>query len=245
MLFLQKYMKMKTRFFPAHERGSFDYGWLRTNYSFSFANFYEPALIRFGLLRVLNDDEIQGGTGFGEHPHDNMEIISIPLEGALSHKDSMGFEGIVKTGEIQVMSAGNGITHSEFNASETEWGKFLQIWIFPRARNLQSRYDQMTYQLLSDTTTTLVTPDNQQEEKALWIQQDAWISRSKISGGNSITYKLKKEGNGVFIFLIEGETSINDQLLNRRDAIGISETSDIQIKTKSESDILIIEVPMN
>lgn len=236
---------MKTRFFPAIERGSYNYGWLRTNYSFSFANFYEPNLIRFGLLRVLNDDEIEGGTGFGEHPHDNMEIISIPLEGALRHKDSMGFEGEVKAGEIQVMSAGTGITHSEFNASKTEWGKFLQIWIFPRAKNLQSRYDQIAYELNTKDISMLVTPETKPEPGTLWIQQDAWISRGKISAGNSINYNIKKEGNGVFIFLIEGEISINEKSLNRRDAIGISETSDIQISTKSESDILFIEVPMN
>lgn len=236
---------MKKRFFPAEERGSHDYGWLRTNYSFSFANFYEPNLIRFGLLRVLNDDEIQGGTGFGEHPHDNMEIISIPLEGALSHKDSMGFEGEVKTGEIQVMSAGSGITHSEFNASEKEWGKFLQIWIFPRARNLQNRYDQMAYTLNSDDIKTLVTPENRQEPGTLWIQQDAWISRCKLSAGKSIEYMAKKEGNGIFAFLIEGKMSVEENMLDRRDAIGLSETDKIRLAADIDSDILLIEVPMN
>lgn len=236
---------MKTRFFPAHERGSHDYGWLLTNYSFSFANFYEPNLIRFGLLRVLNDDEIKGGTGFGEHPHDNMEIISIPLQGALRHKDSMGFEGEVKTGEIQVMSAGTGITHSEFNASETEWGKFLQIWIFPRAKNLKSRYDQMIVNLEDNMINTLVTPEDQQETGSLWIQQDAWISRGKISAGNAIDYKIKKNGNGVFIFLIEGKILAGNNSLERRDAVGIWESSEVQIIAESASDILIIEVPMN
>lgn len=236
---------MKTRFFPAIERGSSDYGWLRATYSFSFANFHDPNLIRFGLLRVLNDDEVQGGNGFGEHPHDNMEIITIPLEGAIRHKDSMGFEGVVKAGEIQVMSAGTGITHSEFNASETEWGKLLQIWIFPRAKNLKSRYDQMVVNLKENTINTLVTPETMQETGSLWIQQDAWITRGKIAAGTPIEYKIKKEGNGVFIFLIDGKIITGNNSLNRRDAIGISETSEVQITAELASDILFIEVPMN
>src|SRR6195952_706652 len=195
---------MKKTFHPANERGHNDIGWLKANFSFSFGPYYNPEKVQFGVLRVLNDDIIAGGAGFGTHPHDNMEIITIPLSGALEHKDSMGNIGVIKSGEVQVMSAGSGVTHSEYNHSQTEAANTLQIWLFPKERNIKPRYDQKNFnELLSPNQfTTLISPDK--SEDTLWINQDATFSLGDFELGQKIDYTVKTPGNGVYIFVIEG-----------------------------------------
>jgi redox-sensitive bicupin YhaK (pirin superfamily) len=236
---------MKTEFHPANERGHAIHGWLDSYHSFSFADYFNPARDRFGALRVLNDDTIEGGTGFGEHPHDNMEIISIPLEGELEHRDSMGHIEVIRPGEVQVMSAGTGIRHSEYNHSQNNPSKFLQIWIYTRTRNVTPRYDQKAFDIAkrNNSIQCIVSPDNQLEEESLFIHQDAWISIAKLDSGNTLKYKLFKKDNVAFIFIIEGDTIISGQPAGRRDAVGIRETELIDLISYSESEILIIEVP--
>lgn len=235
---------MKTVFYPANERGTADHGWLKANFSFSFAGYYDPHKIHFGALRVLNDDVIAGGTGFGTHPHDNMEIITIPISGALEHKDSMGNIGVIQSGEVQVMSAGTGVQHSEYNHSKTEAANTLQIWVFPKIRNIQPRYDQRDFKgkFKPNEFTTLVTGDKNVD--ALWINQDATFSLGEFEAGNSTTYDLKLAGNGAYIFVLEGAVKIGDQILNKKDALGVYDTSSITIDTQVNSRVLIIDVPM-
>lgn len=235
---------MPVELFRAADRGHADYGWLSTFHHFSFANYFNPLRERFGVLRVLNDDTITGGTGFEEHPHANMEIVSIPLQGALRHRDSMGNSTVIKTGEIQIMSAGTGIRHSEFNFYADEETKFLQIWIFPKLKNIVPRYDQKKFAspLPLNTIKTYVSPDK--DEDTIWINQDAWFSRASVSALNEVSYKRNIEQNGIFLFVISGEITVEGQTLNERDAIGITEISEITIKAVTDSDLLIIEVPM-
>ncbi|HTE00939.1 MAG TPA: pirin family protein [Mucilaginibacter sp.] len=235
---------MKQIFHPANERGHNDIGWLKANFSFSFGPYYNPEKVHFGALRVLNDDIIAGGTGFGTHPHDNMEIITIPLEGALEHKDSMGNIGVITAGEVQVMSAGTGIQHSEYNHSKTEAANTLQIWLFPKEMNIKPRYDQKSFinDLKPNQFTTLVSPVKDGE--ALWINQDAIFSMGDFDAGQSINYDIKIQGNGAYIFLIEGQVVVDGTELNKRDALGVDDTSSFTIETKSHSRILIMEVPM-
>lgn len=236
---------MKQIFYPANERGTNDLGWLKAKFSFSFASYYNPEKVHFGALRVLNDDIIAGGGGFGRHPHDNMEIITIPLSGALEHKDSMGNIGVISAGEVQVMSAGTGIEHSEYNHSATEAANTLQIWLFPKLRNIQPRYDQKNFkeQLKQNELTTLVSPDKN-DSNALWINQDATFSMGNFEAEKTINYEIKTPGNGVYIFLIEGSLKINDQTLNKRDALGVYDTGSITIETQADSRLLIMDVPM-
>jgi redox-sensitive bicupin YhaK (pirin superfamily) len=235
---------MKKVFHPANERGHNDIGWLKANFSFSFGPYYNPEKVHFGVLRVLNDDIIGAGKGFGSHPHDNMEIITIPLFGGLEHKDSMGNIGVVKAGEVQVMSAGTGIQHSEYNHSKTEAANTLQIWLFPKEMNIEPRYDQKSFinDLKGNQFTTLVSPF--ESEDTLWINQDAIFSMGDFEAGQQINYDIKIPGNGVYIFLIEGKITIDGTDLNKRDALGVNDTGSITIETKSHSRILIMEVPM-
>jgi len=235
---------MKTIFHPAHERGHANHGWLNTYHSFSFANWYHPEKIHFGALRVLNDDIVEIGEGFGTHPHDNMEIISIPLQGSLAHKDSMGSEEFTHTGYVQVMSAGTGLTHSEYNGSPTEDVNFLQIWIFPKEKDIKPRYDQMKFDEADrkDKWQLLVSP--RKEDNVLWINQDAFLSRIDMKAGTSTNYNNHLSGNGVYIFVLGGKIEINRQALNKRDAIGVSETDSFEIKATSDAEILAIEIPM-
>ena len=235
----------KTILQRAGERGGGDYGWLQTNYSFSFSNYYNPEKINFGALRVINDDVIAGGMGFGTHPHDNMEIITIPLEGDLAHKDSMGNASVINHGEVQIMSAGTGITHSEFNANEDIASKILQIWIFPNKRNVEPRYGQLTNdpQKTKNDFQEVVTPYKENEEG--WIHQDAWISLANFDNGFSKEYAVHKDGNGVYAFVIEGSFTVNGTELNRRDTIGIWEVDKLEIKANSDNArIMLIDVPM-
>ncbi len=228
----------------ANTRGVADHGWLKSYQSFSFAGYYNPQRINFGALRVLNDDIVTGGMGFGEHPHDNMEIISIPLEGALQHKDSMGNTATIKAGEIQVMSAGTGIYHSEYNPDPSVPAKFLQIWLFPNQRNVKPRYDQI---LLSDTEQAnefvqILSPDA--TDAGVWIYQDAWFNLAKFDAGITRTYNLHKSGNGVYVFVLKGEVNVNGTLLSTRDGFGIWETNAFEVKANTDAEFLLMEVPM-
>lgn len=236
----------KTILHKAATRGGADWGWLKAKHTFSFANYHDPSRIHFGVLRVLNDDYIMGGRGFGMHPHDNMEIITIPLEGVVEHKDNTGGHGTIGFGEVQVMSAGTGVYHSEFNHSPNEALKLLQIWLFPKVRNAEPRYDQLRYDVskMKNNFLTIVTPDDQTEEGAVWIHQDAWFSLGNLDNGFETKYKIKKEGNGVYVFVISGDVSINGQSLNQRDGLGIWDVDSLQIKADSDAQVLLMDVPM-
>lgn len=237
---------MRHRIFPRNKRGTANYNWLKANFSFSFGNYYNPDMVQFGMLRVLNDDTIAGGTGFGTHPHENMEIITIPLEGGLTHRDSMGNEATVKFGEVQVMSAGTGIQHSEMNASETDQAKTLQIWIFPEEDNVTPRYDQKGFDLEKNKNAfvTVVSPQDKNDGNALWIHQQAFLNLGIFDAGTTTTYDLKIPENGVYLFLIDGEIEINNETIRERDAYGIVEFESFDIKVNKQAKILVIEVPM-
>ena len=234
-----------TIFHPSVKRGHADHGWLQADFSFSFAGWQDPSRIHFGALRVLNDDVIATEVGFPEHPHSNMEIISIVLKGALSHKDSMGNVESIYPNEVQVMSAGSGLYHSEFNDSKTEAINSLQIWIFPKEKNITPRYEQKKFNPdeRKNQLQMLVAPMDDANGEALKINQDAWIYRTNIEAGKSITHPLKP-GNGLYIFMLEGSASAEGQLLNRRDALGVSDTDSITITANDSADILLLEVPM-
>ena len=237
---------MKTVIHKENTRGYASHGWLNAKHSFSFGSYYNPERINFGALRVLNDDTISGGMGFGKHPHDNMEIITIPLEGILEHQDSMGNISQIKKGEIQVMSAGTGIFHSERNKSQTELLKLLQIWVIPNERNVEPRYDEITLNLDEQINKLhqIVSPN--QNEEGLWIHQNAWFYLGKFEENYTFDYSIKNEKNGVYIFVIEGGFSVQEIDLSRRDGLGIWETNHFSIKSNAaDSQILLIEVPMN
>lgn len=236
---------MKTVFHPANERGHADFGWLNAHHSFSFGRWYDPQKIHFGALRVLNDDLIQAGAGFPEHPHDNMEIVTIPLQGAIAHKDSTGGKGVIKSGDVQIMSAGSGIRHSEYNASDSELLNLLQIWVFPKEKNIQPRYDQKTYDEneRKNKWQIVVSPDK--ENGSLWINQDSVFALANIDEGKAITYDKKFSSNGIYLFVIEGSVTVNNITLNKRDALGISDFDIAEISANQNSKILVIEIPMN
>jgi redox-sensitive bicupin YhaK (pirin superfamily) len=236
---------MKTELHPASSRGTADYGWLKATYSFSFSNFYDPTKIHFGALRVLNDDFIEGGMGFGKHPHDNMEIVTIPLKGAVAHEDSTGTKGIVKAGDVQIMSAGSGIIHSEKNASHTDPLQLFQIWVIPKLKNIQPRYDQKSYlpEDFKNQWKTIVSPLDSNID-SLHVNQDTYFNISHLDDKKSLEYDLHGEKHGVFIMVIEGEISAGGHKLGRRDAIGISEIESISIQAEKASEVLLIEVPM-
>ncbi|MEI7503982.1 MAG: pirin family protein [Paludibacter sp.] len=235
---------MKTIYHKAETRGHANHGWLDSHHTFSFANYYNPERMNFGTLRVLNDDCVDAAKGFGTHPHDNMEIISIPLFGDLEHKDSMGNSTVISTGEIQVMSAGTGIFHSEYNKNKDKETRFLQIWVFPNKKNVKPQYDQISladvakpnefYQILSPN------PDDQ----GVWIYQQAWFHLGDLSTGWSGKYTLKGENTGVYIFVLEGSITAEGKELNRRDGFGIWEVNEIEITANSESKVLVMEVAM-
>lgn len=238
---------MKKIIYKSTDRGQAKYGWLNANYSFSFANYYNPEKLNFGALRVLNDDVIQGGMGFGTHPHDNMEIITIPLKGALKHKDSMSNKWItIETGEVQVMSAGSGLQHSEMNNSQSEEINLFQIWIIPNKTDVEPRYDQKKFNPSErkNNLQILASYIDEKLEGSLKIHQDALISRINLDENSAFKYTLKSENHGVYVMVIEGEISIENEILSKRDAIGISETKNIDIKAKSASELIFIEVPM-
>lgn len=230
----------------ADSRGSADHGWLKAKHTFSFAGYYEEDREQFGALRVLNDDIIDAGYGFGMHPHNNMEIITIPLEGALRHKDSMGHTSVIKAGDVQIMSAGKGLTHSEYNASETESLNLLQIWLFPKSRNIEPRYGETTFDVakMNGAWLNVVAPLGEQTD-ALQINQDAWFSLGKFEKGTSISYLKKRAGNGLYIFVIEGRIELEGETLSRRDAMGIEGTDTIELTASDHAYVLVMDVPMD
>ncbi|MEZ4797728.1 MAG: pirin family protein [Flavobacteriaceae bacterium] len=238
---------MKTIIHKAESRGFANHGWLQANHSFSFANWYNPEKVHFGALRVLNDDVIAPKMGFGTHPHNNMEIITIPLGGELKHRDSMHNEWqSVYPGEVQIMSAGTGVQHSEINGSIDKHLSLFQIWIIPNKQNVEPRYDQKSFTELGrkNQLQTLVTSIDDKHEGSLKIHQDAVISRIDLDINKTLKYQLKSKNHGVYVMTIHGEVSINDNILQTRDAAGVSETESFEIKTLDTSQLLFIEVPM-
>lgn len=235
---------MKTTLYPAKERGHVNLGWLDSFHSFSFGQYHDPKKIHFGALRVVNDDSIAGGGGFGTHPHENMEIVTIPLEGKLAHKDSTGNEGIISTGDVQMMSAGTGIRHSEFNASPSEDAKLLQIWVFPKLKNIKPVYGQKTFDLngRKNKWQVVVSPDT--TEMGLQINQDARFSMVDLEAGKSIQYQMKWESSGLYLFVIEGAIEFDGLSLLKRDAMGISEAKQVHIDAVADAQLLAIEIPM-
>lgn len=232
-------------FHPATSRGHADHGWLDAWHSFSFANWHDPERMHFGALRVLNDDTIAGGMGFGTHPHDNMEIISIVTEGALMHKDSMGNEGVIKAGDIQVMSAGTGVRHSEFNPDKEHRTKLFQVWLFPRERGEVPRYDQITLDPKDriNTFQQIVSPDP--DDAGTWIRQDAWFLLGKFDAGRTERYAIKRAGNGVYAIVVSGSAVVQGQELSKRDAVGISGVDALEISVgKDGAELLLMDVPM-
>ncbi len=228
----------------SESRGDANHGWLHSKHTFSFANYYNPERMHFGVLRVLNDDTVAAGMGFGTHPHDNMEIISIPLEGDLEHKDSMGNTTVIKNGDIQVMSAGTGIQHSEYNKNKDKAVKFLQIWVFPNKRNVTPRYDQITLKLEDrhNKLQQILSPNA--DDEGVWIHQNAWFHLGNFDKGIATDYTIKGKGNGVYIFNLTGTLEVNGQLVETRDGFGIWDTDKINIKANTDSEFLIMEVPM-
>jgi len=229
---------------PAASRGNANHGWLNAYHTFSFASYHNPERHHFGVLRVLNDDTIAAGMGFGTHPHDNMEIITIPLEGDLAHKDSMGNSAVIKNGDVQVMSAGTGIQHSEFNPNPDKQTKLLQIWIFPNKKNVTPRYEQLT---LNETDRhnklqQILSPNP--DDDGVWIHQDAWFHLGKFDSGKTVNYQLKKEGNGLYAFILKGDVVIDGQELHARDGLGITDFSELNITANSDAEFLLMEVPM-
>jgi redox-sensitive bicupin YhaK (pirin superfamily) len=235
---------MKTVYHPASERGHVNFGWLDSHHSFSFGNWHDPEKVHFGALRVLNDDIVKGGKGFDTHPHENMEIISIPLKGALAHKDSTGTEGIIYSGDVQIMSAGSGIRHSEYNASHYDPVNFLQIWVFPKQQNIKPRHDQKTFDQTGRNGKWQVVVSPKVEEGGIWINQDARLLMTKLEAGKEISFSPAFPGNGIFLFVLEGQVEIDGKTLERRDGLGISGTDQFTIKAGPDSELLAIEVPM-
>ena len=235
---------MQQEFHASSTRGFADHGWLQAKHSFSFASWFNRYRMHFGALRVLNDDIVAPGMGFGKHPHDNMEIITIPLKGSLKHEDSMGFSEVIHAGEVQVMSAGTGIYHSEFNASQTEEINLFQLWIFPNQQEVTPRYQQLGYEHsdMKDSFLQLVSPNP--DDDGLWIHQTAWIHMIDMSPITMQTYTIKHPGNGVYLMNIEGEKVIAKQTLGARDALGVWETPSIEIQAREQGRLLLIEVPM-
>lgn len=236
---------MKTIMHRSNTRGHAEHGWLDSHHTFSFASYHNPERVRFGLLRVLNDDIVQPGEGFGTHPHDNMEIVSIPLSGALAHKDSTGNEHVINTGDVQIMSAGSGLYHSEYNASQKEEVNFLQIWVFPKERDIQPGYDQKTFSKAERKNKFQAVVSPEKNSSSLWINQDSYFSLADIEAGKEITYNINKKGNGVYLFVISGSVEAAGTNLDKRDGFGIEDTDKITVSAKENSEILVIEVPMS
>jgi quercetin 2,3-dioxygenase len=229
----------------AETRGNANHGWLNSYHTFSFANYYNPERMNFGVLRVLNDDTVQGGKGFGTHPHDNMEIISIPLEGDLEHQDSMGNVTVIRNGDIQVMSAGTGIRHSEYNKNLDKTVKFLQIWVFPNKRNVTPRYDQITLKLADRKNKLQQILSPNPDDAGVWIHQNAWFLLGTLDKDFKTEYTLKGgSGNGVYAFVLSGNVTINGQALNPRDGLGIWDVAKLDIKADGNTELLLMEVPM-
>jgi redox-sensitive bicupin YhaK (pirin superfamily) len=236
---------MTTKLYNSAHRGKGDYGWLKPNYYFSFGQYHNPKNVHFGALRVLIDDYIAGGGAFPTHPHDNMEIITIPFTGALKHKDSTGGSGIIKAGDVQIMSAGTGVQHSEANASATDPVTLFQIWIFPKVNDIQPRYDQRTFKLDERINTWQYIISGDKKDEALWINQDARFALTTLKAGNTLVYINKYSGNGVFLVNINGKISVDENVLNKRDALAIDGTDSFTVTAEEDAELLAIEIPMN
>ena len=235
---------MKTVLHTANSRGHANHGWLNSYHSFSFSSYYDPERMNFGMLRVLNDDTVAAGRGFGTHPHQNMEIVSIPLEGDLKHMDSMGNVAVIREGDIQVLSAGTGISHSEYNKNQDQEVKFLQIWIFPKKKNVEPRYDQVSIRDLARKNGFYQILSPNPSDQGVWIHQDAWFSMGDFEAGRQAEYSLHDPSNGVYLFVLKGSCSVNGQQLNSRDGLGIWETSSVLVKADKSCRVLLMEVPM-
>jgi redox-sensitive bicupin YhaK (pirin superfamily) len=236
---------MKKIIHRANDRGHANHGWLNAHHSFSFANWYDPSKVHFGMLRVLNDDIVEGGQGFGMHPHNDMEIVTIILKGALEHRDNMGNGSVIRPGDVQVMSAGTGVMHSEFNPSKNEEVNLFQLWIFPKEKGIKPRYDQKTFDLAERKNKIQTVASGFKMNGELYIHQDAAIALSTIEKGKSLNYQISKKGNGAYIMVVSGTVVLEGEKLSKRDAIGISDTENIDISAEDNSEILIIDVPMN
>ncbi len=234
----------KSVFHPAGSRGDANHGWLHSKHTFSFANYYHPERMHFGMLRVLNDDTVAAGMGFGTHPHNNMEIISIPLSGDLEHKDSMGNVSVIRNGDIQVMSAGMGITHSEYNKNKDQEVKFLQIWVFPNKKDVTPRYDQITLKKedRKNTFQQILSPNP--NDAGVWIHQNAWFHLADFDALHREKYTMKLAGNGLYVFNLNGSIRVNNQILETRDGYGVWDTDSVQITAQKNSEFLLMEVPM-
>jgi len=236
---------MKSVLHKANTRGSADHGWLKTNHTFSFANYYNPQRMNFGVLRVMNDDTIAPAKGFGTHPHDNMEIITIPLSGDLEHKDSMGNSSVIRQGDVQVMSAGTGIFHSEFNHSSSRDVSVLQIWLFPNKRNVEPRYDQMPIRDVATKNSFYQILSPNKNDQGVWIHQDAWFHLGDFEEGKTAEYTIKRKNNGVYAFVISGTVELNGKQLQSRDALGVWDTENLTMKAESNATVLLMDVPMD
>jgi len=240
----KEYRTMNTVLHKASTRGHANHGWLDTHHTFSFANYRNPERMHFGVLRVLNDDIIKGGTGFGTHPHDNMEIISIPLSGGLEHQDSMGNKHVIKKDDVQVMSAGTGIFHSEYNESKSAETNFLQIWMFPNKKNVKPRYDQITFKPEDRKNKLQQVLSPSADDEGVWAHQEAWFYLGKYDKGKEIEYQMKRPGNGLYVFVLEGDVEVAGQSLNKRDGFGVWNVSEVNIKASSDAEFLLMDVPM-
>ncbi|GGW46145.1 pirin family protein [Arenibacter certesii] len=237
---------MKKVIHKADTRGNADHGWLKSRHTFSFANYHNPERMNFGVLRVLNDDTVSESMGFGTHPHRDMEIVSIPLEGDLKHKDNMGNETIIKAGDIQVMSAGTGVMHSEYNNNPDQPVKFLQIWVIPNKQNVEPRYDQITLNTTDRKNKLQQVLSPNADDAGVWIHQNAWFNMTNLDKDNEVQYNLNDaENNGVYAFILKGDATINGEKLNERDGLGIWDVDTLDIKADSDTEILLMEVPMS
>lgn len=237
--------KMNKVIHKANTRGHASHEWLDSRHTFSFANYYNPERMHFGVLRVLNDDQVSAGGGFGTHPHDNMEIISIPLKGDLEHKDSMGNVAVIKKGDVQVMSDGTGIHHSEYNKNKDQDVKFLQIWVFPNKKNVEPRYGQISIRDIEKKNEFYQVLSPNADDQGVWIHQDAWFNLADFDAEKSDEYTIKKEDNGAYIFVLEGSIEVEGESLEKRDGIGIWNTEKINIKASENARVLLMDVPMN
>lgn len=236
---------MNTVLHKAETRGHANHGWLNSHHTFSFANYHNPERMNFGVLRVLNDDVVSGGKGFGQHPHDNMEIVSIPLAGSLVHRDSMGNAATIQEGDVQVMSAGTGVQHSEYNEEQDKEVRFLQIWMFPRERGVEPRYDQISVKNIAKKNAFYQVLSPSKDDAGVWVNQDAWFHLADFDKDASDTYSIKKEGNGAYFFVLEGSVEIEGQQLSKRDGFGVWDADTISVNATSDAKILVMDVPMS
>jgi hypothetical protein len=241
---VESYATMNTVLHKAGTRGHAQHGWLDSHHTFSFAHYHNPQRMNFGVLRVLNDDIVEGGMGFGTHPHENMEIISIPLSGDLEHKDSMGNVAVIKQYDVQIMSAGTGIYHSEYNKNKDRNVNFLQIWVFPKEKNINPRYEQKTFTPESRLNRWQEIVSAHRNTEGIWINQDAWFYLGNFEAGINSTYKLKKAGNGIYAFVIHGQVTVDQQKLDKRDGFGLWDVEQIALKAETNAEVLLMEVPM-